>query len=195
MSSPTKLFTVLLLLSSFLAPEGRSQALTLLGTPDFDIDGGVSLAPYTQGSTSFTINGTPNAGDGVGGGFLDSATGLPTSYDWTGVTTFGLVMSLASPVSAAFTVDFFDASGLVGTFTGDTSTLTTDFTELTLTEDFRSDLSAVIGMQFTIDDSVTISNLTVTEVVPEPSTWALLLLGTVVLGLRLWRRGAFAFRR
>lgn len=192
---PFKLLIGSAICSLAIVVSGQAQGLTLLGSPDFAIQAGASEAPYTQGPSSFTINGAVLGGQGVGGGFLNNQTGLPRSYDWSGVLDFALVMSIGSPINRTFTLEFFDSSQVVGIFRGDTSSLTSSFTELTLTEDFRSDLSAVIGMQFAIDDDSTISNLIVAEIVPEPSTWALVLLGSVSLGVHFWRRKTAALRR
>lgn len=195
-----KSISIVLCLVSVLVVPGNSQTLSLLGSPDFAIDGSSSLAPYSQGTTSFTIDGSFPFGDGVGGGFLDNTTGLPTSYDWSGVTEFALTMSLvsANPSNIGFTLALIDPGlNVVGIFEGETTDITSTLSSFTLIETSRSDLSQVYAMQFTFNVAGEVSDLTIAEIsaVPEPSTCALLCAGAVLLGVQVWRRRTAALRR
>lgn len=175
------------------ASPSQAQTLTFLGAPDFDVDVDNSLAPWTQGPSSITINGTYSLSQGVGGGFLSE--GLPVTYDWSGVQDFALTMSFSggNPSAALFSLEFFaivdSEVESVGRFEGSTEGLTSTPTLVTLQEAFRGDLSSVAGMQFTLDGdgtiNTTISNITA---VPEPSTWAMLFFGAALFG-------GFALRR
>jgi hypothetical protein len=178
------------------ASPSQAQTLTLLGTPNFGIDPEITLAPYTQSSTSFTINGTLGLGDGtLGGGFL--AGGVPTTYDWSGVIDFALTMSVTGTnPNLQFRVELFDSLAKVAEYEGTTAGLTSTPTLVSLNETFRGSLSNIIGMQVTFDGSgainTTIENITA---VPEPSTWALLFVGAALFGGLALRRRLAAVRR
>lgn len=128
----------------------------------------------------------------MGGGFLDD--GSPVTYDWSGVEDFGLTMSLTGVnPNVLFSLEFFrffeDEVESVGRFEGSTEGLTSTPTLVALNEAVRGDLSAVIGMQFTLEGDGTI-NTTINDItaVPEPSTWALLALGGAICAGAVLRR-------
>jgi hypothetical protein len=143
------------------APPLHAQTLTALGTNSFEIFPDVSLAPYTQGASSFSINGTFGLGSGtVGGGFVSG--GSPVNHDWSGVGVFGLTVSVAgSNPGLSFSVELFRIAGedveSVGVFNGTTAGLTNVPSTVVLDEVSRGDLSEVAGMQFTFNGAGTIN--------------------------------------
>lgn len=182
----------LTMMSLLIAAATDAQSLpqtVSMGSASFAIDEGNSL-PHTQNATSFTINGPFAIGEGLGGGFLVS--GSPGSYDWSAATGFSLRMLVSASSAIGFSLDFFDESAAnVARYRGSTDGLTGAFSDVSLQQQFQNDMSAVFGMQLTFDDAGTF-NTTIESVtaVPEPTTWALMIMGAAFLGANLWRRRA-----
>jgi hypothetical protein len=182
----------LLLPVFLLASLGRAQfePIATFGDLNFTVDPDGTTINFTQGATTLTLNQPFTNGDTIGGSF----TGEP--YDWSGVTSFGLLMSapISSPTSLITFYLLDDLLNIINTYSGTVSGLTTTPSvidlELELNPAFpgTGDLSSVGGMQFTWEGS---GNRTVVidGLVPEPSTWALLSLGgAFCVGAALRRR-------
>ncbi len=158
---------VILLALLACAPTLHGQVLTPLGTNSFEIFPDISLAPYTQSASSFTINGSFGLGVGtVGGGFVSG--GSPVTHDWSEVGVFGLTLSVAGAnPGLSFSVELFRLVGeeaqSVGLFNGTTAGLTNVPTVVVLEEVSRGDLSEVAGLQFTFDGAGTI-NATIQDI-------------------------------
>jgi hypothetical protein len=165
------------------------EPLATFGEDNFLVDeeGGTTIN-FTQGSTTLTLNQPFTNGDTIGGSF----TGVP--YDWSGVTSFGLLMSapLSSPNSLITFYLLDEVLSIINTYTGTVSGLTTTPSiielELELNPVFvgTGDLSSVGGMQFTWEGSGN-STVVINGLVPEPSTWALLTLAAALGAAKIWR--------
>lgn len=189
-------------ISLILATASQAQTLTLLGSADYNVDGGSTTAGYSQSASSLTFDAGFGLGDTLGGLFN-------ASFDWSAVTDFGLTMSIAgvNPV-APFSVEFYDSSVLVDPVTavvaryqGTSSPAGSSPTIVTLTLDqvFNGNYNDVLGMQFTWDSdapggsgSVTVDSI---DAVPEPTTWAMLVFGAALFGGLALRRRLAAARR
>lgn len=177
------------LLASSLAPRTAcaSEPLAGLGTNNFTVL--VDTAPFSQSATNLTLSSPFGLGDLVGGQFA-------TIYNWSGITNFGLLMSApADSPNVGFTIEFYDASleNRINSYQGSATGLTPTPTvvPITISSPGTGDLSSIGGLQFTWDDPSPEGYTDVIEVVgvvPEPSTWALLVLGVALLCL-LHRRG------
>jgi hypothetical protein len=182
-----------LTLGSFATPS-LAQTLTLLGSNDFTIDSGATTAAFTQSATALSFSGSQALGDTVGGVFV-------STYDWSSAPAFGLTMSVTGTnPNMTFGVEFYNSLfQVISSYEGSTAgaSLTPTLVDL----DFLSfgpgagDFSQVAGMQFTWNTQGSI-NVTIDNVaVPEPSTWALLFCGAVLLGSLAWRRRLATARR
>lgn len=129
-------------------PAPASTTLQSLGIDSFEIDPNATTMPtFSQTSDALVLDGNYGLGATLGGLF----TGYP--FDWTGFTTFGLLMSVdgLNP-DLSFSVDFFDSNfDIINTYLGDTSSLslTPSVVMLTLLLNGNGDFSEVAGMQFT----------------------------------------------
>jgi hypothetical protein len=173
----------------------QTNTLAPLGTDNFTVDGGSTTASYSQTATNLTLITPFGIGDTLGGVFS-------TAYNWSAYSntnnfTFGLFMSAAgaSP-GIPFTVEFFNGAldTIVNTYTADASGLNSSptFVAMSLSLAGSGDFSSIGGMQFTWDGggtgTVVVDSIAV-SVVPEPTTWALLVLGVALFGgLALRRR-------
>jgi len=182
-----------LTLGSFATPS-LAQTLTLLGSNDFTIDSGATTAAFTQSATALSFSGSQALGDTLGGAFV-------STYDWSSAPAFGLTMSVTGTnPNMTFGVEFYNSLfQVISSYEGSTAgaSLTPTLVDL----DFLSfgpgagDFSQVAGMQFTWNTQGSI-NVTIDNVaVPEPSTWALLFCGAVLLGSLAWRRRLATARR
>ena len=185
----------------FAASPGAAQTniLAPLGTNNFTVDGGSTTASYSQTATNLTLVTPFTVGDTLGGVFS-------TAYNWSAYSntnsfTFGLLMSAtgASP-GIPFTVEFFNAAldTIVNTYTGDASGLSASpaFVTMSLSLPGSGDFSSIGGMQFTWDGggtgTVVVDSV---AVVPEPTTWAMLIFGGVLFGGLALRRRLASVRR
>ena len=193
---------ILIVISFSLAAVSHGQTLTLLGTNDFNVDGGSTTAGYSQTASSLTFSSGFVLGATLGGLFNASS-------DWSGVIDFALTMSISGvDPQAGFTVEFYDSSVLVtpetaviAKYQGSSSSAGASPTLVTLTLDqvLNGNYDDVLGMQFTWNSpaaggsgSVTVNSI---DAVPEPSTWAMLALGAVLFGGLALRRRLAAVRR
>lgn len=194
---------VLLAFMSLSAASATAQTTSLapLGSTNFTIDEGSTTIAYTQSASNLTLANSISLGDTLGGVFS-------TAYNWgaysdTNSFSFGLLMSApsASP-GVGFTIEFFNGAldAIVNAYQGAASGLSTSpsFVPVTLSAAGTGDLSSIGGMQFTWDSpgsgTVVLDSVAV-SVVPEPSTWASLFCGAVLLGSLAWRRRLATARR
>lgn len=192
--APALLPVLLSLYFSAAAAEAQTNSLAPLGSDNFTIDGGSTTIAYTQSTTNLTLASSITLGDTLGGVF-------PTAYNWSAYSdtnnfSFGLYMSApgASP-NIGFTIEFFNGAldAIVNAYQGSASGLGTSptFVPVTLSALGTDDLSSIGGIQFTWDSpgtgTVVLDSVGV-AVVPEPTTWAMLVFGAVLLGGLAWRR-------
>ena len=199
--APALLLTLLSLSFSAATTEAQTNSLASLGLDNFFIDGGSTTIVYTQGATNLTLASSITLGDTIGGIFS-------TIYDWSAYSdtnnfSFGLYMSApgASP-NIGFTIEFFNGAldAIVNGYQGSASGLssTPTFVPVSLSALGTDDLSSIGGMQFTWDSPGTgtvILDSVGVAVVPEPTTWAMLVFGSVLLGGVALRRRLAAARR
>jgi len=164
-------------------PARSSDLLAGLGTNSFAVLD--ASAPYAQTATNLTLNAPFSIGQYVVGQFA-------TIYDWSAVSSFGLFMSApgASP-NVGFTVEFYDPStNLISGFQGFASGLgiTPEFVSLSPSESGTDDFGEVSLMYYSWGDGGS-SSIQIEGVVPEPSTWALLFCGAMLVAIVLFRRG------
>lgn len=167
-----------------------TNSLASLGSDNYTILIDNELS-YTHASSSLTILTPHNLGGTVGGSF----TAAP--YDWTAYTdtnswNFGLLMSaLTTSPNLPFTIELFDNSGSFGSinkYQGIASGLTNTptFVPVFFSEVGSGDMSSVGALQFTWDGggtgTVVVDSFAAAQVVPEPSTWALITLGSSLVG-------------
>jgi hypothetical protein len=183
--APVLLIALLSLGSASLTASAQTS-LVNLGSTNFIVDSDATTIAYSQSSTNLTLNSPITLGDTLGGVFSTAANW--SAYTNTNTYTFGLFMSApgASP-GIRFTVEFYNGAidGIVNSYEGVASGLGTNptFIALDLSLPGTGDLSSIGGLQFTWDGAGT-GTVVVDSVgvVPEPSTYALLLLG----GASLW---------
>ena len=194
---------LLLALLSLSAATASAQTTSLapLGSDNFTIDGGSTTIAYTQSTTNLTLASSITLGDTLGGIFS-------TVYDWSAYSdtnnfSFGLYMSApgASP-NIGFTIEFFNGAltEIVNAYQGSASALGTSptFIPVDLSTPGTGDLSSIGGLQFTWDSPGTgtvILDSVGVAVVPEPTTWAMLLFGAALFGGLALRRRLSAVRR
>ena len=179
----------------------QTNILAPLGTDNFTVDGGSTTAAYSQTATNLTLVSPFTLGDTLGGVFS-------STYDWSAYSnastfTFGLFMSAAgaSP-GIPFTVEFYNGAldVIVNTYSGDASGLSTSptFVPMSLSLAGSGNFSSIGGLQFTWDGggtgTVVVDSIAV-SVVPEPTTWAMLVFGGVLFGGLALRRRLAAVRR
>jgi len=196
-----KLPLVFLAFLSLCAASATAQSLAPLGSTNFTIDQAVTTLVFTQSTNTLTLASSISFGDTLGGVFS-------TIYDWSAYSdtnsfSFGLLMSApaASP-DLPFTIEFFNGAldAIVNAYQGAASGLSTSptFVPVTLSLPGTGDLSSIGGMQFSWDGTgsgaVVLHSVDV-AVVPEPSTWAMALLGAALFGGLALRRRLAAMRR
>lgn len=169
------------LLATAIRPAMAFDLLAGLGSNNFTVT--EALAPYAQTATNLTLNPTFSLGQYIVGQF-------GTSYDWSAISSFGLVMSapVASP-NAPFTVAFLDPStNVISEFLGNTVGLgaSPSFVSMDPSLPGTEDFSAVNGWYFSWGAGGS-SAVEIAGVVPEPSTWALLGFSALLVGFFLLR--------
>lgn len=192
--APIFAFTLLTLSLAAAPLRAQTNSLAALGSANFSIDEGSTTIAYTQSTTNLTLASSITLGDTLGGIFA-------TAYNWSAYSdtnsfSFGLYMSApgASP-NIGFTIEFFNGAldKIVNAYQGSASGLGTSptFVPVTLSALGTDDLSSIGGMQFTWDSpgtgTVVLESVAV-AVVPEPSTWAMLIAGAALFGGLAWRR-------
>ena len=159
----------------------KAQFIDLIyfGSPDFTVDPSATTVSYTQTSSGIVFNGTYALGDTIGG--------TVATTDWTPYnpqTTpppFFLVMSLTGTnPDLPFSLQLYDDSfSVINTYAGLTTGVGTELSValLSLAIPGTGVFTSVRGAQFTWDGGGAI-NATVRSVsiIPEPSTYALLLM-------------------
>jgi hypothetical protein len=197
------LFLLALAVASFWFSPASAQTNSLapLGSDNLTVDEGSTTIAYTQSSTNLTLANTIVLGDTLGGVFS-------TVYNWSAFSdtnsfTFGLLMSApgASP-NVGFTIEFFNGAldAIVNAYQGSASGLSTSptFVPVALSAAGTDDLSSIGGMQFTWDSpgsgTVVLDSVAV-AVVPEPTTWAMLIIGGLMVGGVVLRRRLAVARR
>ena len=173
-----------LLLAAAIRPALALDLLAGLGSNSFTV-APQSSAPYAQTATNLTLNPSFSLGQFVIGQFA-------TTYDWSAITSFGLVMSVpvASP-NASFTVELLDSlTNSISAFQGNTVGvgISPTFVSLSPSSPGTEDFGAVSGWYFSWDASyVEGSAVEIAGIVPEPSTWALLGFSALLVGFFLVR--------
>jgi len=148
----------------------------------------------SQTATNLTLTTPQTFGGLFGGGFTGT-------YNWSAYTNtnsfqFGLFMSApgASP-DLPFTIQFYNAAldTIVNEYQGVASGLTASisFVPMDFSAPGSGGMNDVGGLQFTWDGggsgTVVVESVGV-AVVPEPSTWAMLVLGSLLVAGVAWRR-------
>jgi hypothetical protein len=193
------LLAALVALNSSALIASAQTALEQLGTSNFTVDGGSTTASYSQTSTNLTLNSPFAFGDTLGGVFASAADW--SAYSDTNSYAFGLFMSApgASP-GIGFTVEFYNGAldTIVNAYQGVAAGLSTtpSFVSVALSAPGSDDFSSIGGLQFTWDSpgsgTVVVDSVGV-ALVPEPTTWAMLVFGALLIGgLALRRRLAVA---
>lgn len=211
MKSLLLLASTLLLLAA--ASPSRAQTLTLLGTNSFAIDSG-SVIGLTYSQTSNFTTVSISFGGSLGGLFIEGP------FNWSSIPTtdFGLLMSVpAADPQQNFSIEFYNSRVLdpvpenfaIAQFQGVTTGVSNVLTALAMVKNNSyvplggsgglNDFSDVAAMQFTWNNPVepgtsTQANLGGIVVVPEPSTWALLVTASVFSAFLVWRRRSLARR-
>lgn len=192
--APIFAFTLLTLSLAAAPLRAQTNSLAALGSANFSIDEGSTTIAYTQSTTNLTLASSIALGDTLGGIF-------PAPYNWTAYSdtnsfSFGLYMSApASSPNIGFTIEFFNGAldAIVNAYQGSASglTATPTFIPIGLSAAGTGDLSSIGGMQFTWDSpgsGVVVLDSVGVAVVPEPSTWAMLIVGAALFGGLAWRR-------
>ena len=200
--APTYLAAIAALLFAGIQAQAQTN-LANLGSNNF----GVILsdnANVTQTATSLTFS--PTALGGLFGGiYTNSFTSNAISYNWsaysdTNVWSFGLFMSVpAAGTNAPFTVEFYNSLfDLVARYQGASpSDATPSFVAMSSVPGIGSgNFTDIGGFQMSWDTSETGSVVVESVgVVPEPSTWALLVFGSATVVFVAFRRRSLAKAR
>lgn len=169
----------------------RSLAVTdlaTLGSSSFVVDTVFSDAPYSQGSTTLTLNTPFSSGQILAGD-------LTSTFDWSSEPGFALSLSSTTAPSAQLFIDFQDSSftslALFSLGTGAVTAIPTSF-DMSLVSGSIASLTTVAAIEFTWSGSSVAGDTGIVvhsiQSVPEPSTYALLGLGALVLGGYVLRR-------
>ena len=200
--APAALLTLLTLSFAVAPVMAQTNSLAPLGTINFTVDRGITTAGYSQTTTNLSLVSPFALGDTLGGVF--SSTYNWSAYSNASTSTFGLFMSAAGASSdiPLFTVEFFNGvlDTVVKKYSGDASGLSASptFVPLSVSPGGSGDFSSIGGMQFTWDGggsgTVVLDSVGV-AVVPEPSTWTMLILSSALFGGLALRRRLAAVRR
>ncbi|HVR60168.1 MAG TPA: PEPxxWA-CTERM sorting domain-containing protein [Pseudolabrys sp.] len=194
-SLPAKAVTVVESIGG-TAISGEGEGTSRLGTTTFDFNSGVTPSGLTGGA--IVVNSLANFYSAPTGDtskyFTVGSFGTPETATWlfaSGLTYFGLYWGSKDAYNS---ISFFDASNaLIGTFIGPAPNSGTqsayvnfDFTGGSATKVTFTSTSAA----FELDNVATIA------AVPEPSTWAMMILGFFGVGFIAYRRRSnkIAFR-
>jgi hypothetical protein len=191
---------LLFILASLAASTASAQTnLAELGSNNFTLLL-TNEATVTQTATNLT-SVTPQVFGGTFGGQFSSVYTTWTNYSDTNVWTFGLFMRVpgANP-NVTFTVELFNdsLSQIINAYQGSTESATaaSTFIPVLISSNGTGDFSTVGGLQLTWNGGgsgdVVIDSV---AVVPEPTTWALLGVASLVFGLFAWRRRLAVARR
>jgi hypothetical protein len=178
-------FFVALVALQLCVSHGYSQRIGL-GSDNFTVDAVATTMPYSQTTSDLFLSGSYSFGDTLGGTF-------DPPYDWSAVwSTLSLELTITGVnPNLPLTAEFYDSSFAViasmqtSTF-GASSTPT--LAPLTLTAPGTMLWSEVRGLQLTLNAGGTLDAKVALHVMPEPSTYVLLLAGGSLGGLLIARR-------
>jgi hypothetical protein len=200
-----------LILTLMPALSQTATNIAFLGTnnpapfPSFELDDVFTSAPLSQGATSLTLNVPFSGGQSVFGAFGSLAA--PVSFDWSSYADIAFSLSATVPTSASLAVDFYGSDLVTVLATaflpiGELTPSATNPVIFQFSSGTIADLTDVGGLFMTwttssstgppADTALTIHSI---QAVPEPSTWALLLLGAALFGCLAWRRRVLARSR
>jgi hypothetical protein len=200
MQKAAPLLTALVAFTILGAPAQAQTNLASLGSNNFTV-----LFEFDATATQTATNVTFAASEaGIFAGSFTNAYNW-TAYSDTNIWTFGLFLSVsqAASMGEAFTVELLDSSldvlnGLVAKYQGQTpADATPAFMSMTpVLGEGSLDFSDVAGFQMTWDGAgggtAVIDGI---GVVPEPSTWAMLVFGSATVVFVALRRRSLAKAR
>jgi PEP-CTERM motif len=183
-------FAFVALTGGFIAAAAPIEASANTMTESFTID--------ISGSTNQLFPSTPFAGFDPSLGTLTSATqSLTGSTTWTpSESTLGpgisatLLMGLVSPIPSVQVFASIFPEMIFVDLTGATTTIGSGLQVTTLSADDTSDGGTLTPA--TLDGTVTYTFTPVVPTIPEPSTWAMMLIGFAGLGYAASRRRSAA---
>jgi PEP-CTERM motif len=165
-------------------PIGQVGAPTITGPNGnggpFIVD--TRFSPSVSGPTGLNYNGTLNGGVGATGaqtynlGTVDSGTHMPEYMHQAAPITFKLVLDTTNP-------DWIASLYIDGVLTQ-----TTDYTSVSASGIGISAISGGNAHSASVTFGPTLLTDDVTSAVPEPSTWAMMVLGFAGLGFMAYRR-------
>jgi hypothetical protein len=171
---------------------GKTQLITSIanmGSTTFAVEDESTSASYSQSPTYLEFNGS----------FLGATLGglwepaVPKDWSLYSLSDFGLMLSIQGEnPNLPFTIEFYDSSlSIANTFTGNTAGVTTNltFAPILLSLPGTGNMNEILGIQFTFDgpDNAGMKWESI-SVVPEPSTYALLTLGSLILTLTILKK-------
>lgn len=180
-----------LLAFSSVGTSGAATDLVSLGTSSFTVDTDFSTAPFSQTSTTLSLD-VPFANGQILAG--DLLAGAP--FDWSLQPGLALSLSSSSAPSATLFLEFQDAAfETLATFSVGTASVTSSpgtFDLVATPGSSITSLTNVSSLEFTWSGSGANPDTALTihaiQGVPEPSTYALLALAGLALGGYAMRR-------
>lgn len=183
------------------------DALGLFGPPGGSFDGSSFIAKYIYDTSVGQHDFTPGVVEAVGGG---SYFGVPSpvyatlqinGFTYNFVTTYyGVAIVKPGESFDHVTIDNFYTLDILGSATNSPALLASNFSSSSLfpasgTGSFQIPGSTIGDILGATHGDLNIATYSVTDFVPEPASWALMIAGFTLTGVAMRRRpGAFAAR-